>query len=358
MVLEVTSILLTISTVALAICARRSKRQAERTRADQSSLSQNQRLFAMLTESMKDVIWVLDLDTLRFTYVSPSVKYLRGFSAEEVMAAGAEESIVPAHREYVFSTIARELADFRAGRITSENQFLDEVMQPCKDGSSVWTEVSSYYWLNRETGHAELHGVSRNITQRRKAEERIRHMAHYDALTDLPNRALFFELVASGLSLARRQSRRAALLYIDLDNFKHVNDSHGHDVGDLVLQKTARRLVAVLRESDAVGRIGGDEFVVLLNNLESAHDARQTAGKILGHLGEPLTVADREFRIEASIGIALFPEHGQDSDELARHADMAMYQAKQVGRNQVAMFGEAVSRGKLSAASLPQPTAR
>lgn len=315
------------------------KRDITQERENKEALLKNQRLFNMLTESMKDVIWILDLETKRFTYVSPSVKSMRGYTAEEVMAAPAEDAVVPEHHEFVFRTVERELADFRAGRITSDNQFFDEVMQPCKDGSRIWTEVSSYYWLNQDTGHVELHGVSRNITERRKAEERIRRMAHYDALTDLPNRALFFELVANGLALARRNKSHAALLFLDLDNFKQINDSHGHDMGDLVLQKTARRLVATLRESDAVGRIGGDEFVVLLNNLSNAEDARLVADKIRSQLGEPLNVGDKEFRVETSIGVALYPEHGEDRSELAKHADMAMYQAKQSGRNHVVIFG-------------------
>lgn len=233
----------------------------------------------MLTESMKDVIWILDLETRRFTYVSPSVKSMRGYTAEEVMASPVEAAVVPEHHEYFFGTIERRLADFKAGRITSNDQFFDEIMQPCKDGSRIWTEVSSYYWLNPETGHVELHGVSRNITERRKAEERIRHMAHYDLLTDLPNRALFFELVAKALALAKRNRSHAALLFLDLDEFKPINDNHGHEIGDLVLQQIARRLSSSVRESDAVGRIGGDEFVVLLNNLTRAADARLVAEK-------------------------------------------------------------------------------
>lgn len=316
------------------------KRDITREREDKEALMRSQRLFNMLTETMKDVIWILDLETNRFTYVSPSVKSMRGYTAEEVMEAPVEAAVVPEHHEYVFSTIARELADFRAGKITSNDQFFDEVMQPCKDGSKIWTEVSSYYWHNPETGHDELHGVSRNITQRRKAEERIRHMAHYDLLTDLPNRALFFELLSNALAQAKRNQTHAALLFLDLDDFKPINDNHGHDIGDLVLQKTARRLIAAVRESDAVGRIGGDEFVILLNNLASADDARLVAEKIRHQIGQPLAVAGKEFTVASSIGVALYPEHGTDKTELSKHADMAMYQAKQAGRNKVVVFGE------------------
>lgn len=326
------------------------KRDITQERADKEAMLKNQRLFSMLTTGMKDVIWILDLETNRFTYVSPSVEYMRGYTAEEVMAAPVEAAVIPEQHAFVFSTIERELADFRAGKFSSDKQFFDEIIQPCKDGSTIWTEVSNYYWLNEETGHVELHGVSRDISERRKAEERIRHMAHYDLLTDLPNRALFFEFFLQALALAKRNQTHIALMFVDLDNFKLINDHYGHDVGDRVLQETARRLKSAIRESDSAGRIGGDEFVILLNNITDIAAAAKVAEKIRARLRQPFAAAGQELSVSSSIGVAVYPEHGASKTELARNADMAMYQAKQQGRDQVRVFdgGNLMSAGETS----------
>jgi diguanylate cyclase (GGDEF)-like protein len=173
----------------------------------------------------------------------------------------------------------------------------------------------------------------------REGEERMRHMAQHDPLTHLPNRALFSDRLSQAIAAARRNHGRLALIFVDLDNFKPVNDSYGHAVGDLLLQDLARRLQACLRESDSAGRFGGDEFVVLLPSVAGAEDALQVAEKIRSALGRPMAIEDRLLQVSASIGVAVFPEHGEDEINLAKSADDAMYRAKAAGRDRVALAG-------------------
>lgn len=174
-----------------------------------------------------------------------------------------------------------------------------------------------------------------NAIERKQAEIRLQHVAVHDSLTDLPNRTLFHDRLQSALLWARRNQAQLSLLYLDLDKFKEVNDTLGHAVGDLLLQETARRLKLCVRESDTVGRIGGDEFLVLLNNIHLPEDTLLVAEKIRIALGQPFDLAGQCMRISPSIGVALYPEHSDDYKQLIRYADQAMYDAKKRGGNQV-----------------------
>jgi diguanylate cyclase (GGDEF)-like protein len=164
--------------------------------------------------------------------------------------------------------------------------------------------------------------------ERKKMHARLEHMAQHDQLTGLPNRTLFLDHLHSALARAHREKTSLAVLYLDLDDFKQVNDIHGHTVGDQLLQEMARRMTRCVRESDTVGRIGGDEFIVLLDGIRQPGDADMVTGKILAALSAPYEHPRATLRVTASIGVALYPEHGRDGDELIQHADNAMYQAK------------------------------
>lgn len=190
-----------------------------------------------------------------------------------------------------------------------------------------------------------VYGTLQDITELQRAEERIRHLAFFDGLTQLPNRELFKDRLSEALKLAKRYSRRVGLLFLDLDNFKRINDTLGHAVGDLLLQATADRLKESLRESDTVARpagdergqtiarLGGDEFTVLLPEIRYSADVALVAEHIRTHLSRPLLLAGHEVFVTPSIGIAVFPEDGDDPGVLLRNADMAMYLAKRQGRN-------------------------
>ena len=178
-----------------------------------------------------------------------------------------------------------------------------------------------------------------DITLRKAADEEIKHLAFYDTLTHLPNRRLLQDRLHQAMWHAKRDSRRLAVLFIDLDQFKPVNDEFGHQAGDELLQAVAHRLQACVRESDTVARIGGDEFMVLLPRIELAQDASGVAEKIHEALKQPFTLSEGEtVSISSSTGIAIYPEHGRDEATLTSHADIAMYRAKLAGRDRFVMF--------------------
>ncbi|WP_370460240.1 diguanylate cyclase domain-containing protein [Acidovorax sp. JMULE5] len=180
--------------------------------------------------------------------------------------------------------------------------------------------------------------VLRDVTESVVMAERMAHLAQYDALTDLPNRVLLQDRAQLAISQARRDGKCLAVMYLDLDGFKDVNDTLGHDVGDLLLVQFAQRLKAAVRASDTVCRQGGDEFVVLLPGLDGAEAACHVARKILASCDAPFALAGRLLQVGLSGGIALFPQHGDTFDALSRHADSAMYAAKRGGRMRFMLY--------------------
>ncbi|MDD2685448.1 MAG: diguanylate cyclase [Gallionella sp.] len=213
-----------------------------------------------------------------------------------------------------------------------------EVAALHKDGSEFSLEVSlSDMTLN---GEHFFTAIVRDITERKLAEDKLAHLAHHDFLTGLPNRALFLDRLECALALARRDHSRLAVLFLDLDGFKKVNDTHGHEIGDLLLKGASGRLCAAVRVSDVVARMGGDEFTFVLNRIGDAHNAQILAEKIVAALAEPFVLAGVECRVGGSIGISLFDGGTEDAETLLRHADAAMYQAKKAGKNTWRMYQE------------------
>ena len=173
----------------------------------------------------------------------------------------------------------------------------------------------------------------RDITERKKAEEKLTQLALYDQLTGLPNRTMFHEKLTSALLQARRAKSEMALLFIDLDGFKTVNDTLGHGVGDQLLREVGKRLRISIRESDTAARMGGDEFMVILNNLHDRSQALLIAEKIINAINQPMQLDGNKCNVGASIGIAIYPEQAENASDLVRAADSAMYYAKASGKN-------------------------
>jgi len=180
--------------------------------------------------------------------------------------------------------------------------------------------------------------VFTDITAQKQAEEDLRYLANYDALTGLPNRALLMDRILHGIETAKREKRSLALCFIDLDKFKQINDSLGHDIGDLLLKQIARRLTSILRLTDTVARLGGDEFVVLLESYKNDDNISHVARKMLKAIAEPMQLNNHTVSVSPSIGIAVYPEDAADATELLKHADVAMYHAKDLGRNNFQFF--------------------
>ena len=197
--------------------------------------------------------------------------------------------------------------------------------------------LASYLQLEYQNEPAVL-GWFYDITDRKEMEEQVQHLAYHDPLTDLPNRMLFTDRLQQALATAKRDQAQLALMFIDLDKFKPVNDTHGHNVGDLLLKEVAQRIHDCLRESDTVARIGGDEFVVLLPVIRVAQDALEVAEKIRCALNQPFELAGHSLSISSSTGIAIYPEHGDEEKQLIKNADDAMYYAKSIGRNNVQIY--------------------
>ena len=192
------------------------------------------------------------------------------------------------------------------------------------------------------TGYVALFS---DITERKQQEERLWRQANFDALTGLPNRALFMDRLSQAIHSARREGWSLALMFIDLDRFKWVNDSLGHEAGDQLLQEVARRLRACARESDTVARLGGDEFTIILPDIDGRSGGAQVAKKVLESLAQPLALAGREEAFTSgSIGIAFYPDDASDADTLLKNADMAMYQVKKSGRNAFAFFAKEMDK--------------
>jgi diguanylate cyclase (GGDEF)-like protein/PAS domain S-box-containing protein len=192
-------------------------------------------------------------------------------------------------------------------------------------------------------GRRQFIGIMRDITERKVAEAKIMHLAQYDTLTDLPNRRLVEDRIQQTIASARRSGAQFAVMFIDLDKFKSINDSLGHNVGDQLLQMVATRLTQCLRAEDTVGRQGGDEFIVLLADLSAAEDAALVAQKIVDVLSAPFVINGQDLSSGASIGIAVFPQDGADVEMLLKNSDTAMYHAKKAGRNNYQFFLQAMN---------------
>ena len=295
------------------------------------ALSESQRRYEQLAEQSRTITWEVDRHGM-YTYISPVIEQVLGYHPTEIVGRKHFYDLCPqeeqqASKEFWLSVIQRSetLAHF-------ENRMI------AKDGRILWMLSSGVPIPAEGNELLGFRGSDTDITDRKQAEARIFHMAHHDALTDLPNRTLFFDRVQQAIKLAQRNGTQAALMLIDLDHFKPVNDTHGHEVGDQILCEAARRIRGRLRASDTAGRIGGDEFVILLSEVGSVDDAVRVAEAVRSELHRPFDLAELTLRISSSIGISLYPAHGAGTNLLLKCADVAMYSVKKSGGNGVRIF--------------------
>ena len=262
----------------------------------------------------------------RFILINPSLADVIGLAPEEVIGKRPEELAVASLADSAWKGNGEVLQSKSLVRTEGE------LVHP--DGSKHTYLIVQYPVLDIDS--SEPYGVCTcmlDITEQKAAEQRALHAAQHDPLTGLPNRALVYEFGTRLLNLAKRHGTRVCVLFFDLDRFKPINDTYGHEVGDKMLQEVANRLRSGLRSSDVIGRIGGDEFVALIDDIESDEDIRQAANHLLGLLRKPYRIGSLELRTSPSIGISLYPDNHDDVGELIRLADAAMYQAKNNGRN-------------------------
>lgn len=215
-----------------------------------------------------------------------------------------------------------------------------EIEVRCRDGSRKWALVNVRAAQDAE-GKIVLHeGTVEDVTERKIAQQQVSYLAYYDALTGLPNRLLMQDRLNNALASAGRAGRKVAVLFLDLDRFKIINDSLGHSFGDLLLQQVAKRLKNEIRDEDTVSRVGGDEFLIVLNSVEGAVEVESIAARIVNSLTGEYSIQGRSLSVSCSVGISLFPQHGRDTETLIKNADAAMYCAKEKGSNTLCFFTE------------------
>jgi diguanylate cyclase (GGDEF)-like protein/PAS domain S-box-containing protein len=211
------------------------------------------------------------------------------------------------------------------------------------DGQVRWMSATARFTYSDDGTPTRMIGTTVDSTERKRLEEEILHMVHHDTLTGLPNRRLFMDIVNLELAQARRTRRKFGLLFLDLDRFKDINDTFGHTAGDELLKEASRRIKGSIRESDAVARIGGDEFNVILSDIARSEDISSVAGKIMDSFKKPFHVSGHTLRITTSIGISIYPDDSDDIQSLFRYADIAMYHAKERGKNAFEFYNPAIN---------------
>jgi diguanylate cyclase (GGDEF)-like protein/PAS domain S-box-containing protein len=296
---------------------------------ERKHIEEQLRELSCAVEQSPTVVVITDADGV-IQYVNPKFLQLTGYTPEE--AIGKTPRILksgktpPEEYERLWHTIVS--GNVWQGELTNQKKngelyWENTCISPIKDSAGVITHFVA---------------VKEDITERKRLEETIRQMAHYDTLTSLPNRALLNDRFNIALAHARRKKEAIAVMFIDLDLFKDINDTFGHNAGDLLLQDIAGRLLNCVRETDTVSRIGGDEFIILLPETGEAENVAKLAVKIIETIRHSLMVCGNKLSVTASIGIALLPNDGEDVETLMKHADIAMYRAKEKGRNRYQFY--------------------
>ncbi|WP_136475203.1 PAS domain S-box protein [Pseudomonas sp. DG56-2] len=299
----------------------------------EAALKASEEKFAKAFHSSPDAITITELESGRYLEVNDGFCRLTGYSTQEVIGRSVYDIGIWADEKQR----AVLIAEFQEkGRVHHR-----EMLGRHKGGDILTVEVSIEPITLNETQCLLL--TARDVSQLKNAQAQIRHLAYHDPLTNLPNRALLMDRLSQQIALLKRHNLRGALLFLDLDHFKHINDSLGHPVGDTVLKIITARLEASVRLEDTVARLGGDEFVVLLSGLEGSRDevtdkVRELADTLRELLAEPMFLDGQRLQVTPSIGVALIPDHGSTPADLLKRADIALYRAKDSGRNTTQLF--------------------
>jgi diguanylate cyclase (GGDEF)-like protein/PAS domain S-box-containing protein len=288
-------------------------------------------LLEAFLEHIPDNVYFKDRDS-RFVCISRAMADYFGLAGPEQAVGKTDSDIFSS--EHADQALADEQEIIRTGQA----KIGMEEKETWPDGHESWALTTKVPLKDRHGKIIGTMGISHNITDRKQAELRIRYMALHDALTGLPNRILLEDRLAQAIALARRNQQSVAVLMLDLDRFKNVNDSFGHYVGDRLLEAVSKRLQASLRDSDILARLGGDEFVIGVPMVADNRGIETVAQKVLSTLGEPFRIEGHELQVSASIGISVYPSDGENSEALLQFADAAMYEAKKKRRGTYCFF--------------------
>lgn len=298
----------------------------------QDALRQAEQTYRNIFENAVEGIFIASSEC-KMLKANPAMARMLGFSqASELLADKNVPCVIPVDQEskdHFMETL------LEVGTITNY-----EMQIYRRDNRKIWVSISAWTALDKDGNIRHVEGLMEDITERKLSELLLQHKATIDELTEIPNRYLFLERLEQGIAHAERYSQDFALLYIDLDNFKYVNDLHGHHVGDLLLAEAAARLKSRVRASDTPARIGGDEFTLLLVNTRNDQDVKKIAAQLVDSLKAPYVLEGIRCVIGASIGVSFYPRDGQTSEELLQKADAAMYQVKQKGGNDYCFYSE------------------
>ena len=286
---------------------------------------------AAIVESSNDAIIVKDLNGI-ITNWNSGAERIFGYRASEIIGCSIS-LLIPPDRLEEESKIMKLV---KRGKLTDHF----ETVRWGKGDKPIDVSVTISPVKNSEGKIIGASKIARDITQRKGSQERIQYLAHYDSLTGLPNRTLLADRMKIAIGNAARYSKRLALLFVDLDRFKLVNDSLGHEIGDKLLKVAAERMQSTIRHIDTISRLGGDEFIVLLSQIVAAEDAARVAEKLIAAVSEPYRIEEHELLLTASVGISIYPESGTQANSLLRNADASMYSAKESGRNRYRFYTE------------------
>ncbi|HEY5625779.1 MAG TPA: diguanylate cyclase [Dehalococcoidia bacterium] len=306
---------------------------ASKRRELEEALRESEALHRDLVETSQDLIWRCDSQG-RFIFLNKAWEATHGYSMEEMLGRPFTDFMTPEVAKRDMEEFARLMAD---GSVIGY-----ETTHTSKSGNDIHLVFNAIPLLENGT-QIGTQGTAHDVTERKKAEEMIKHMAYHDALTDLPNRTLFTDRLNIALANAHRAGQMVAVLFLDLDRFKAVNDTVGHGCGDQLLRSVAERLSALVRDGDTVARAGGDEFTLLLPNVTRVEDVVDVATRIVETLRKPWSAGGHEFLVTASVGIAVSPDDGDDAELLVKNADTAMYRVKDLGRDNYGFYATGTS---------------
>lgn len=290
----------------------------------EDELKRSEEKYRIIAENTSDIISIINLDG-EFLYLSPSHKRVW------------EHTVPDEEIHNLFEWIVEDDRDIFAYAIQHAFSTRKEYMVECRINTQrndvIWTESKINPIMDEEGNVTRLLLITRDVTDRKQSEETIHHLAYHDALTDLPNRRMYVQQLSKEMMQAKRFQSSLAVLFLDLDRFKDVNDSFGHDVGDMLLIEASKRLQACLKPGDVVARLGGDEFTIMQNQLLDRNEATALAEQIMYQLQRPFELDGHVFNVSCSIGIALYPQDGDNPEDLLKRADTALYTVKSRGKN-------------------------
>jgi diguanylate cyclase (GGDEF)-like protein/PAS domain S-box-containing protein len=299
----------------------------------EASLKNSQERYKFLVQQASEGIFLVDASTKQIIEANPAYCNLLGYRLEELLKLSL----------YDLVEVDRETLNLQLQQVCAEKPSLvTESLHRCQDGSSIDVEVN----ISLTDGYDDkeiLCFAVRDLSDHKRSEEQLQYQAFHDALTNLPNRAQFTQTLSSAIAKAQNQDQLMAVVFLDLDSFKNVNDTLGHTIGDKVLQNFAQRLCACVREGDTVARWGGDEFTILLPKIRSSDDTVRLAQRIFEVLKKPFDIDKYELNIKTSIGIAVYPQDGQDAETLLKNADAALYRTKDQGRNHYQFYNPSMT---------------